>query len=222
MNRHKVWDLPVRAFHWSLALLVLLQWGTAEWEWLDMQWHARFGYAVLALLGFRLLWGFAGSTNARFVNFLRGPRKVLAYARTALRREPDHAAGHNPLGGWSVLALLACLAVQVVSGLFTSDDILAEGPLVARASADWVEFMGDVHEVNKNVLLALIGLHLAAIAWHALGKREDLVSAMFSGRRRLPHDPGLRFAGVGRALGLLAICAGLVAALVYWAQGRLS
>lgn len=68
-----------------------------------------------------------------------------------MRREPDHAAGHNPLGGWSVLALLACLAVQVVSGLFTSDDILAEGPLVARASADWVEFMGDVHEVNKNV-----------------------------------------------------------------------
>ena len=78
MNRHKVWDLPVRAFHWSLALLVLLQWGTAEWDWLDMQWHARFGYAVLALLGFRLLWGFVGSSNARFANFLRGPRKLLA------------------------------------------------------------------------------------------------------------------------------------------------
>ena len=222
MNRYRVWDLPVRLFHWSLVLLVLLQFGIAEWQWLDMQWHVRIGYAMLALLGFRLLWGCFGSDSARFGRFLRGPRAVRAYARTALQRTPAHAAGHNPLGGWSVLAMLACLAVQVISGLYTSDEIMTEGPLAAHASADWVEFMGDVHEVNKNVLLALIGLHLAAIAWHALGKREDLVSAMFSGRRRLPHDPGLRFAGVGRALGLLAICAGLVAALVYWAQGRLS
>lgn len=220
MTRYKVWDLPLRAFHWSLVLLVLLQWGTAQWEWLDMQWHARFGYALLALLGFRLLWGFVGSDSARFANFLRGPRAVLAHARTALQRRPEDAAGHNPLGGWSVVALLACLLVQAVSGLYTSDEILAQGPLVARAGSDWVDFMGDVHEINKNVLLGLIGLHLAAIAWHALGKREELVSAMFSGRRRLPRDPGLRFAGVGRALVLLVVCAGLVVALVYWAQGQ--
>lgn len=220
MNRYKVWDLPVRLFHWSVVLLVLLQWGTAEWEWLDMQWHTRFGYALLALLGFRLLWGFVGSDNARFANFLRGPRAVLAYARTALQRTPEHGAGHNPMGAWSVVALLACLVVQVVSGLYTSEDILAEGPLVAHASSDWVDFMGDVHETNKNVLLVLIGLHLAAIGWHALGKREDLVSAMFSGRKRLPEDPELRFAGVGRALVLLVVCAASVAALVYWAQGQ--
>jgi cytochrome b len=219
VTRYKVWDLPLRAFHWSLVLLVLLQWGTAQWEWLDMQWHTRFGYALLALLGFRLLWGFVGSDSARFANFLRGPRAVLAYARTAVRRSRWPGVGHNPLGAWSVVALLACLTLQAVSGLYTSDEILAEGPLVAHASSGWVEFMSDVHGINKNVLLGLIALHLAAVAWHALGKREELVSAMFSGRRRLPRDPGLRFAGVGRALVLLVVCAGLVVALVYWAQG---
>lgn len=217
MNRYRVWDLPVRLFHWSLVLLVLLQFGIAEWQWLDMQWHVRIGYAMLALLGFRLLWGCFGSDSARFGRFLRGPRAVLAYARTALQRTPAHAAGHNPLGGWSVVAMLACLAVQVISGLYASDEIMTEGPLAARASADWVEFMGDVHAVNQYVLLGLIALHLAAIAWHALGRREALLGAMVTGRKALPADPGLRFAGAWRALVLLLVSAGATWALVYWA-----
>jgi len=217
VNRYRVWDLPIRLFHWSLALLVLLQFGIAEWQWLDMQWHVRLGYALLALLAFRVLWGCFGSDSARFSRFLFGPRAVLAYARTALQRTPAHAAGHNPLGGWSVLAMLACLAVQVISGLYTSDEIMTEGPLAARASADWVELMGDVHEANQYVLLGLIALHLAAIAWHALGRREALLSAMLTGRKALPTDPGLRFAGTWRALVLLLTSAGATWALVAWA-----
>lgn len=221
MKRFRVWDLPLRLFHWSLALLLLLQWGIAEWEWLGMQWHLRLGYALLALLAFRLLWGVAGSENARFAHFLRGPRAVYAHARTLVQRVPAHSIGHNPLGGWSVVAMLAGVAVQLVSGLYSSDEIMHEGPLAARASARMVEFMTDVHEANKWVLLGLVALHLAAVAWHVLVKREDLVSAMLSGRKALPADPGLRFAAGWRALVLFALSAAAVTALVMWAQGRL-
>jgi cytochrome b len=127
-------------------------------------------------------------------------------------------AGHNPLGGWAVVALLAVLCAQAASGLFSSDDIFRFGPLAGRVSADTVDWMTDFHEALTNVLLALIALHLAAIGWHLIWKRENLIAPMITGRRTFAADPGLRFAGWLRALALGAMSGGIVWAIVAWGQ----
>jgi len=210
-----LWDLPTRVFHWLLALLILLQWGTGEWHWLDMRWHFYGGYAILALLLFRLCWGFVGSDSARFSRFLRGPSAVLGYLRTLLRREPEYLAGHNPVGGWSVLALLACIAVQSVTGLFSGDaDEALYGPLAGWLGDHAIDTITDVHEATKNVLLALIVVHVAGVLWHLFVKRENLVAAMLGGRAPLREDPRLRFRGLWLAVVLAGMCAGAVWALV--------
>jgi cytochrome b len=183
-----------------------------------MDWHFRLGYLMLGLVLWRVLWGFFGSENARFTHFLRGPAAVARYAPSTLERKPDAMAGHNPLGGWSVVALLLVLFLQAGSGLFSSDDIFLFGPLAERVSADTMDAMSGLHETLTNVLLALIGLHLAAIGWHLVWKRENLIAAMITGRRAFAVDPALRFAGWLRALALGAVSGGVVWAIVAWGQ----
>lgn len=210
----KIWDAPVRLTHWALVVLVCFSWWTAESGRLD--WHRYSGYAVLALLLFRIYWGLLGSTTARFSHFVRGPRQVMAYLRAF--RQPVAFAGHNPLGALSVIALLAALLTQVLSGLFAVDtDGLESGPL-----AVWVSFrtgrqMSDLHELSFNVLLGLIVLHVLAIAIYRIFKRQDLLTPMISGKAQLPPGAaqGLRFQGVVRAMvGLL------LALLVAYAVSR--
>ena len=215
-DRHAVWDAPLRVFHWALVVLILLQWGTAEWHWLDMQWHARFGYATLALVLFRIAWGFAGSESARFADFVRGPRAAWSYLRSTFRPPAERFAGHNPLGGWSVVAMLTCIAVQAVTGLFSADDIDEQGPLATLVSQATAELMTEIHEEGKNVLLALIALHVAAVLFHETFMRDPLIGAMFTGEKRLDADPGVRFASPWRALALLAVSAAIVWAIVEW------
>jgi cytochrome b len=210
----RVWDLPTRVFHWAVAALVLAQWCSAEWNLLSMEWHFRFGYALLALVLFRIAWGFVGSDSARFSRFLAGPSRVAEYAATLARRAPSAQPGHNPLGGWSVVAMLAALLAQSLTGLFSTDDISLFGPLSERVSADLADRLTAIHKSLTDVLVILIGLHLTAIAWYALWKRDGLVAAMLSGRKRLAVDPALRFAGVGRALVVFAVCSAAVWAVV--------
>lgn len=214
----RVWDLPTRLFHWALVALIALQYASGEFGWLSMRWHYLLGYATLALVVFRLLWGFAGSDTSRFRGFVRGPRALLRYAAGIARGEAPRTPGHNPLGGWSVLAMLASVALQAVSGLFTTDDIMEEGPLVARASSATVEWMTGVHHFNHYVLLGLIALHLVAIALHGILRRHDLVAPMLHGRARIDGAPVLRFISTWRALLLLAASAFAVWALVAWAE----
>jgi cytochrome b len=216
--RYRVWDGPVRLFHWLIVAIVLAQWASAEWNLLSMDWHFRLGYLMLGLVLWRVLWGFFGSENARFAHFLRGPAAVARYAPSTLERKPDAMAGHNPLGGWSVVALLLVLFLQAGSGLFSSDDIFLFGPLAERVSADTMDAMSGLHETLTNVLLALIALHLAAIAWHLVWKRENLIAAMITGRRAFAVDPALRFTGWLRALALGAVSGGVVWAIVAWGQ----
>jgi cytochrome b len=216
--RYRVWDGPVRLFHWAVVLIVLAQWASAEWNLLSMDWHFRLGYVMLGLVIWRVLWGFFGSENARFAHFLRGPAAIASYAPTTLERKPDAMAGHNPLGGWAVIALLAVLLVQAGSGLFSSDDIFRFGPLAERVSADTMDVMSDLHETLTDVLIALIAVHLAAIGWHLAWKRENLITPMITGRRAFDLDPGLRFAGWLRALALGAVSGGVVWAIVAWGQ----
>ncbi len=209
-QRHRVWDVPTRLFHWGIVVIVLAQWCSAEWSLLSMDWHFRLGYAVLALVLFRIIWGFVGSQSARFSSFVRGPEAVASYLPHVFARQPETFAGHNPLGGWSVLVLLALLLAQSLTGLFSTDDISLFGPLAERVSLDTAAAMTGWHKDLTDALVIMIGVHLLAVAWHALFKREHLTRAMFTGSKALPEPPQLQFAGLGRAALVMAVCAAIV------------
>jgi cytochrome b len=205
-----VWDWPVRAVHWTLAALfaVLLATGFAGNEWLA--WHMRAGEALLALVLFRILWGFAGSRHARFSAFVRGPAQTLAYARSLLR--PPHAihAGHNPLGGWMVVALLGVLLVQAGLGLFTNDDVLYEGPFARHVSKELSDTLSALHRRNAWIAIALSSLHVLAALAYLAAFRENLIAPMFTGAKTLPRARAGEAIGAtahGRAIALLALCA---------------
>jgi cytochrome b len=156
-------------------------WGTAELG--EMEWHRRAGYLLLASLIFRLIWGLLGSSTARFRNFIRGPRVVWEYARQSLRATPPEAPiGHNPLGAWSVAAMLVLLGVQVGLGLISTDiDGLESGPLATYVDFDTGRAAAEWHEWLFNIVLALIALHIAAILYYAVGRRQNLITPMITG-----------------------------------------
>jgi cytochrome b len=218
--RVRVWDVPTRLFHWALVLLVTASVVTGKLDSVlgpaTLEWHRRSGLAILGLLAFRLAWGFAGGTHARFASFLRGPRAVLDYARRLVRGDAPVTAGHNPLGGWSVAAMLAALAVQVGTGLFlVQEDYGFEGPLARFASRALSERLAAIHEANFWVVAALAALHLAAVAFYTLAKRQDLVGAMISGRKCLAPGSQAQESRGGGAVAAAAIA--IAAAAAVWA-----
>lgn len=181
----RVWDLPTRLFHWALVLCVLGSVLSAKIGGNAMIWHARLGYAVLALLGFRLAWGLVGGRWSRFASFLYSPAALLRYLR-GQPREGDHFdVGHNPLGAFSVLAMLAWLGLQVGSGLIADDEIAFSGPLVAWVSSEvslaWTHYHKSYGQWG---LFLLLGLHLLAIAFYRW-RRQDLIGPMLSGDKQL-------------------------------------
>ena len=200
-----VWDLPTRLFHWTLVVLMILQWWTAEAS-STMDWHVRGGYAVLALVLFRLIWGSVGSETARFSDFVRGPGAALEYVRALLRGETPQYLGHNPLGAWSIVAMLVLLLIQAGTGLFANDDILIEGPLYAWVSKDASDWLTTVHKLNFNLLLLVIAVHISAVLFYLLVKRENLIHPMLSGHKRLPPElaqPAPRIVSPWRGLAAL-------------------
>ena len=213
----RVWDVPTRLFHWLLVVLIALQYATAEFHLLDMQWHFRFGYATLALIVFRLLWGVFGSQTSRFSEFVRGPAAVARHTLALMSNKATASVGHNPLGGWSVLVLLASVLLQTVSGLFASDGIDTQGPLADRLSVAAVKTWTRIHVWNQNVLLVLIALHVMAIVLYAVLRNENLLGPMISGRASIEVAP-VRFAGGVRAIVLFGISVAAVAALIVWAS----
>lgn len=184
--RIRVWDLPLRLFHWALTICVIGSFVTANFGGLWMDYHFQFGYAILALLLFRLVWGFFGPRTARFASFLRGPSAILAYVR---QRGVVVSAGHNPLGALSVILMLVLLLIQVATGLFATDGILSEGPLSRYVSHATADRLTGVHQINRILILIVIGLHLLAIAWYAIVRRQPLVRAMITGNKRPQFVP---------------------------------
>lgn len=203
-GKHPLWDLPTRVFHWSVVCLLPAAWLTAEMG--NLEAHQWVGCTVLVLVAVRVLWGFVGSRHSRFADFLAGPRRVLAYLRGA----ESASAGHNPLGGWSVIVMLSLLALQAVSGLFNSEDALFQGPLYYAAEPAFRDAMGVVHEVAFNVLLGVIALHIGAVLYHQLRLKERLVQAMLRG-----SAPG-RTGRAAPAPVWLALVLALLAALLLW------
>jgi cytochrome b len=186
MRRIKVWDLPVRLFHWSIVVLIAAAWTTQELN--KMEWHMRIGYAILALLLFRIVWGFIGSDTARFVRFLKSPAAALRHLSHLRRREPDREIGHNAAGGWVVLLMLVLLGVQAGTGLFSNDDSDSDGPLMHLIGKDQSDFISKIHSLNFNLILAVIVLHVAAIGAYAVLKRQNLVRPMLTGTKEMPGD----------------------------------
>ena len=214
-HRIRVWDLPTRIFHWALAVLVVFSFTTGKIGGGWMEWHLKSGYAILTLLAFRMAWGVVGGHNARFASFLRGPRAAWAYARETLASRHPASLGHNPLGGWMVMLMLAILIVQAATGLFADDDISTQGPLAAKVSNAWVARMTTIHKYNEWVVVAAAALHVIAIAAYRWGFKEDLLSPMLHGWKTLPA--GSRAPEPARASSLLALAlAAIAAALVYW------
>lgn len=207
-GRQKIWDAPVRLFHWALVGLLGAAWWTAEERMID--WHRLTGYAILTLLLFRIVWGLAGSTTARFSSFLRGPGAVVSYLRKAAGAQAAApSAGHNPLGGWSVVLMLGVLLLQIGLGLFAVDiDGMESGPFTylvefdtGRAAAEW-------HERIFTALQVIVAIHVLAIVYYLLVRRDNLIAAMITGSRKWAGErPALAFAPWTRAVLVAGGCA---------------
>lgn len=178
-QRRFVWDLPTRLFHWLLVGLLGFSWWSAETH--RMDWHQYSGITICALIVFRLLWGVIGTSTARFAHFVKGPRAVWSYVRLKSTEQPA-TLGHNPMGGWSVIALLLMVSLQLVSGLFAVDvDGLESGPLSDLLDFDQGRWAAKIHAISFNVLMALVTIHVAAVLFYLLAKRRNLIWAMITG-----------------------------------------
>jgi cytochrome b len=207
-----IWDLPTRLFHWLLVVLVVISFVTGNIGGNAMQYHEWSGIIILALLLFRLVWGFAGSRESRFVTFTRGPSAVLRYAKTLLGSDPARYRGHNPLGGWSIIAMLLALLVQATTGLFANDDIVTEGPLSDWVSKATSDALTRVHKLNQEVIIIFVSIHVLAVFFYLFYKRENLVKPMITGVKAWhgtgsPPPTGSNW--------LAAVIAGLAALAVY-------
>lgn len=204
-----VWDLPVRLVHWAFVALIAFSWWSAEYG--EIEWHLRSGFTLMFLLLFRILWGFLGSSTARFGSFVTGPRRVLAYLRDPSRW---HGAGHSPLGALSVVALLGLMLLQVGLGLLLSDeDGVIAGPLNRLVDFETAEWAHEIHELLFNVLLGFIALHVAAILFYRW-RGQRLVRAMVTGRSDEIAEGAPAFAAAPRSR--LLLCLALAGGITAW------
>ena len=215
----RVWDLPIRLFHWLLVIGIVLSFVTVKIGGNALEFHARVGYCVLTLIVFRICWGFIGSYHARFIHFVPSPKGLLSY----LAGKAKVRLGHNPLGALSVLALLFSIGLQAVTGLFANDDIAFEGPLAKQVSNGTVQLLTSIHHQNEKVLIILIVIHLGAILYYQKFKGENLIKPMLLGdkeidpseeARYLPADLGQVSKDGGWQRGLALLLLSLIAVIL--------
>ncbi len=211
-NRIRVWDLPTRLFHWTLVVSVGTSFVTAAVGGNAMQYHERCGYTILTLLLFRFVWGFVGSRPSRFSSFVRGPSAVTTYAAALLRGESKSYLGHNPLGGWSVIAMLLALFVQAGTGLFANDEIATQGPLFAWVSNQTSSLLTRIHTFNQGAIVALVCIHVCAILFYLFFKHENLVMPMITGVKQWAGNAAEAVAG---RTWMAVVIAALAAIAVY-------
>ena len=193
----RVWDLPIRLFHWLLVVCIAGSFVTINLGDEFIQWHAYFGYSILILLVFRIIWGFIGSTHAQFASFLPTKTAIFEY----LSGSSPRILGHNPVGAISVFALLFVLSIQVFTGLFVDDEVSFQGPLAKYVSESLSSLLSEIHEGNQVVILTLIAIHVAAIIFYKKFKGEDLIKPMISGDKEIDPSEEAKYlpADLGRA-----------------------
>jgi cytochrome b len=212
MSKKLIWDLPIRVVHWLLVILIATAWYTVKISG-DMDTHMLCGQAILALLVFRVLWGFVGSDYARFGSFIYNPGEIVSYAKTLFSRKGGDYAGYNPTGSLAVFAMFALIAVQVTTGLFATDaDEYVRGPLNGLVNSNTAYAITDIHYANINFLLALIGLHIVAVLFYLLFKRENLITPMITGEKEDAGNSLKAISGskLGLAIGVLVAAVAVV------------
>ena len=209
-ERIKVWDLPTRVFHGLLVLLCVTSVVTVQLD--ELEWHERSGIAILILVVSRLVWAVIGSETSRFSHFIKGPRAIIRYLAGLWQSRGSAYIGHNPVGGWVVMALLVLLAVQAGSGLFANDEIFFEGPLAKYASRDMSDTLTSIHHLVGETLLIVVGLHVLANLAYWVVLKQNLIVPMFSGFQRSDKALAtpLRWRGNWFAIGILAVVAVIV------------
>ncbi|MFN6169774.1 MAG: cytochrome b/b6 domain-containing protein [Burkholderiales bacterium] len=216
MKSIRVWDLPVRLFHWLLVLSIIGLFVTQELGGNWMEWHKRLGFFVIGLILFRFMWGLVGNQHARFLNFVRGPSAVLAYMRDMKNPQTKRYLGHNPMGALSVIAFLLVIGFQAVTGLFADDDIMLSGPYAVAVSKEISDLLTKIHKINSNVIIGLVVLHLGAIGFYFFLKRDNLVKPRIPGQKYLIDE---EFETVlpenARPVWLSSICVVVATALTY-------
>jgi cytochrome b len=205
VERVAVWDLPVRVVHWALVALFvgLVATGLIGNEWLE--WHMRLGKALIAVVLFRVLWGFAGSRNARFRTFVRGPRAAASYVRSRFERRPEIHVTHNPLGGWMAILLLVAMLAQAGTGLFANDEVLYEGPLASHVTQALSNALSSIHRRLWWAVAGMAALHVLAVLAYLVVLGENLIAPMVVGAKDLPAGAGRpedSIASTARAVGL--------------------
>ncbi len=215
----RVWDVPIRLFHWSLVILLVTSYFSARagGDWMKL--HFWSGYTILTLLLFRIAWGFVGSTTARFSNFVKGPGAWFDYLRSFVTGRKTYDLGHNPVGGIMVVVLIVAVLAQAVAGLFSADTDMGivNGPLAYNIPDKWVDRLTSFHKFWVNVVIGLAALHILAALIYLVLKRQNLIGSMFTGRKPLEDiaeagqpEPSLRFGSGRLAISLLIASAAIV------------
>jgi cytochrome b len=214
-DRRLVWDLPLRLFHWLFATSIVASYVTAKLGFDWMQWHFYLGYGTIGLLVFRILWGFFGPRHARFSSFIRNPSAIWLYVKHMLNRDSARTIGHNPVGGLMVILMLVLVAIQAATGLFTTDDVVWAGPYNPSVSSATASTLSTIHNINFNLIIAAVVLHVGAILFYALYKRQNLVVPMLHGH--LPAALVPEHEAISNSQLIKALVVSLVASgFVYW------
>ena len=216
-NWVEVWDIPTRLFHWLLMILVTVCFVTAKLGGNAMTYHISSGLGVLGLLIFRLIWGIIGSQTARFSQFIRSPMAAWRYGRSLMKNNPLLYLGHNPLGGWSILAMLLALLLQATTGLFANDEIFTHGPLYAWVSDATSSELTNIHLINQGVILGLVSLHILAVIFYFWVKHENLILPMITGRKSGMHFQKTQIKTPPMGVALLALA---FSALIVYLIGK--
>ena len=216
-NTRLVWDAPLRAFHWFLAASLVALYVTAKGPIGWMQLHFWLGYWTLGLLIFRVIWGFVGPKHARFIEFFPTPGVFVRYLKGLFKRDSAHAVGHNPVGALAVFAILILVGFQAVTGLFASDDIIWDGPYKAAVSNATSRSLTSIHKSTSiNLLIALVVIHIAAVAYYWFYKRQNLVRPMITGRK--PAELVPESEAIAGSAWIRAMIAILVSGAAIWAM----
>jgi cytochrome b len=214
MRKILIWDIPTRLFHWLLVGLIFFQWLTVEILDDAIKLHMYGGYTLLGLVLFRIIWGFVGTTYARFSNFIYSLTDIIAYCRQLASKDSEPYSGHNPMGGIAVILLLSLVLLQAVSGLFITDDIFSSGPYYSAVSGQIQDIMATIHHRVFDILLIFIVIHVLTVVVYVFYKQQPIVSAMVHGKKPSTQDEAISGHQLLKAIVTAALVAGFVYGLV--------